>query len=57
MYEYFSDSDRVLLKHVKAITLQQDRHTSGRRGPGVPQLKCVGGSAGCLAFVPTVVQV
>ena len=30
--------------------------TAGRRSSPVPQLKCVGGTAGCHAFQPKVVQ-
>ena len=30
--------------------------TNSRRTHPVPQLKCVGGSAGCSAFTPSVVQ-
>ena len=46
----------VLLRDVNALTLYKDRFTTGRRSSPVPQLKCVGGSAGCGAFVPQVVQ-
>ena len=54
---YNADGDRILLDKVKAITLEEGRVTSGRRSPGIPHLKCVGGSAGCSEFTPTVVQV
>ncbi|CAJ1053270.1 store-operated calcium entry-associated regulatory factor [Xyrichtys novacula] len=46
----------VLLRDVQVLTLYRDRHTTARRSSPVPQLKCVGGSAGCQAFVPEVVQ-
>ena len=34
----------------------QGKMTTGRRSSPVPQIRCVGGSAGCLAFQPRVVQ-
>lgn len=49
-------SDRVRLTDVSTITLYQGRMTQGRRSAPVPQLKCIGGTAGCKAFVPKVVQ-
>ncbi|EDQ86738.1 uncharacterized protein MONBRDRAFT_33739 [Monosiga brevicollis MX1] len=39
--------DRVLLDQVKVLTLKAGAMTTGRRSSPVPQLKCVGGSAGC----------
>ncbi|QKF93914.1 store-operated calcium entry-associated regulatory factor [Fadolivirus algeromassiliense] len=36
---------KVLLKDVNVLTLQQGQFTTGRRGSPVPQLKCVGGTA------------
>lgn len=46
----------VLLRDVQVLTLYRDRYTAARRSSPVPQLKCVGGSAGCQAFIPEVVQ-
>ena len=51
-----SPAPSVLLRDVGALTLHKDRYTTGRRSSPVPQLRCVGGSAGCRAFVPQVVQ-
>ncbi|XP_062895241.1 store-operated calcium entry-associated regulatory factor [Mobula hypostoma] len=50
------DSERVLLREVQALTLYSGRYTSGRRASPVPQLHCVGGTAGCNSFIPQVVQ-
>ncbi|KAM7009811.1 store-operated calcium entry-associated regulatory factor [Tautogolabrus adspersus] len=50
------DQGGVLLKDVQVLTLYKDRYTTARRSSPVPQLKCVGGSAGCHAFIPDVVQ-
>ncbi|CAG7710429.1 unnamed protein product [Allacma fusca] len=49
-------TDRVKLKDVEVLTLKVGHFTNGRRSPGVPQIRCVGGTAGCQAFVPQVVQ-
>uniref|UniRef100_G3PVR5 Store-operated calcium entry-associated regulatory factor n=1 Tax=Gasterosteus aculeatus aculeatus TaxID=481459 RepID=G3PVR5_GASAC len=46
----------VLLRDLQALTLYKNRYTTARRASPVPQLQCVGGSAGCQAFVPEVVQ-
>ncbi|XP_067106608.1 store-operated calcium entry-associated regulatory factor [Osmerus mordax] len=46
----------VLLRDVQALTLYKGSYTSARRSSPVPQLQCIGGSAGCFAFVPEVVQ-
>ncbi|KAK0140162.1 Store-operated calcium entry-associated regulatory factor [Merluccius polli] len=46
----------VLLRDVQVLTLQKDRFTAGGRSAPVPQLRCLGGSAGCGAFVPEAVQ-
>lgn len=46
----------VLLRDIQALTLYKGRYTTGRRSSPVPQLQCVGGSAGCHSFVPEVVQ-
>jgi len=53
----FADAQKsVKLKNVDVLTLYAGRMTTGRRSAPVPQLQCMGGSAGCSAFVPTVVQ-
>jgi len=53
----FADAQKsVKLKNVDVLTLYAGRMTTGRRSAPVPQLECMGGSAGCSAFVPTVVQ-
>ncbi|XP_067886510.1 store-operated calcium entry-associated regulatory factor [Heterodontus francisci] len=50
------DSERVLLREVQTLTLYSGQYTTGRRTSPVPQLQCVGGTAGCSAFFPHVVQ-
>merc|ERR1712012_717552 len=47
---------KVKLKDVDVLTLYQGKMTNGRRSSPVPQLSCRGGTAGCGAFVPEVVQ-
>ncbi|TRY85737.1 hypothetical protein DNTS_031919 [Danionella cerebrum] len=49
-------SDAVLLRDVQVLTLYRGRYTAARRSSAVPQLQCVGGSAGCGSFQPEVVQ-
>ncbi|XP_030643874.1 store-operated calcium entry-associated regulatory factor [Chanos chanos] len=46
----------VLLRDVQVLTLYKGKYTTARRTNPVPQLQCVGGSAGCSAFFPEVVQ-
>ncbi|XP_072239767.1 store-operated calcium entry-associated regulatory factor [Leuresthes tenuis] len=46
----------VLLRDIQALTFYRDRSTTARRSSPVPQLKCVGGSAGCHVFTPETVQ-
>ncbi|KAL7404375.1 hypothetical protein ABVT39_013799 [Epinephelus coioides] len=50
------DDGSVLLRDIQVLTLYKGRYTTARRSSPVPQLQCVGGSAGCHAFVPEVVQ-
>ncbi|XP_037545953.1 store-operated calcium entry-associated regulatory factor isoform X2 [Nematolebias whitei] len=50
------DAGSVLLREVQALTFYRNQYTTARRSSPVPQLTCVGGSAGCQAFVPDVVQ-
>ncbi|XP_069834143.1 store-operated calcium entry-associated regulatory factor [Dendropsophus ebraccatus] len=52
----WSQHDRVLLRDIQAVTLYADRYTNARRTNPILQLKCVGGSAGCSAVIPQVVQ-
>lgn len=40
-----SDKDKVLLSHVKTLTLRNNKATTARRVSAIPQLKCVGGNA------------
>ncbi|KAG7461999.1 hypothetical protein MATL_G00197160 [Megalops atlanticus] len=54
--EGWNDGGSVLLRDVQALTLYRGRYTNSRRTSPVPQLQCVGGSAGCSSFVPEVVQ-
>eukprot|EP00731_Ephydatia_muelleri_P017970 Em0011g10a len=51
-----STVDRVLLEKLSAITLEQGKMTTARRVSAIPQLRCVGGSAGCHGWQPKVVQ-
>ncbi|XP_058241096.1 store-operated calcium entry-associated regulatory factor [Hemibagrus wyckioides] len=53
---YCWNDGAVLLRDVQALTLYRGRYTTARRSSPVPQLQCVGGSAGCSAFIPEVVQ-
>lgn len=50
------NNQRVRLSDVSALTLHQGQMTIGRRSSPIPQLSCVGGTAGCHAFQPRVVQ-
>ncbi|XP_051876488.1 store-operated calcium entry-associated regulatory factor [Pristis pectinata] len=56
LVEAAHDSERILLREVQALTLYNGRYTNGRRTNPVPQLQCVGGTAGCTSFIPQVVQ-
>lgn len=49
-------SDSILLRDVQVLTLYRGRYTAARRSSPIPQLQCVGGSAGCQVFTPEVVQ-
>ncbi|MED6244510.1 hypothetical protein ATANTOWER_013979 [Ataeniobius toweri] len=53
---YSWNQDSVLLRDIQALTFYKNRYTTARRSSPVPQLKCVGGSAGCHVFIPEVVQ-
>ncbi|XP_042583541.1 store-operated calcium entry-associated regulatory factor-like isoform X2 [Cyprinus carpio] len=50
------NDEAVLLRDVQVLTLYRGRYTTARRSSPVPQLQCVGGSAGCGSFVLEVVQ-
>ncbi|OQV11446.1 putative Store-operated calcium entry-associated regulatory factor [Hypsibius exemplaris] len=50
------NKNRVLLSDIQTLTLHRDKMTTGRRNRPIPQLSCRGGSAGCTAFTPNVVQ-
>ncbi len=45
----------IQMSKIKVLTLNHGKMTNSRRVPAVPQLKCVGGTAGCRAFIPQVV--
>ncbi|KZS11759.1 store-operated calcium entry-associated regulatory factor [Daphnia magna] len=53
---YGGSSDSVRLSDIQVLTLYHGKMTAGRRSSPVQQLKCVGGTAGCKAFTPKVVQ-
>ncbi|XP_008316009.1 store-operated calcium entry-associated regulatory factor [Cynoglossus semilaevis] len=53
---YTWNDDSVLLRDVQVLTLYKGQFTRARRSQPIPQLQCVGGSAGCHTFVPEVVQ-
>ncbi|CAG0887481.1 unnamed protein product [Darwinula stevensoni] len=55
-FSAWGSSNRVRLGDVKTLTLTNGKMTTARRGSAVPQVKCVGGSAGCSAFTPHVIQ-
>lgn len=56
IFFYPTPADSVLLRDVQVLSLYRDRYTTARRSSPVPQLQCVGGSAGCQTYVPEVVQ-
>ncbi|XP_014665273.1 PREDICTED: store-operated calcium entry-associated regulatory factor-like isoform X2 [Priapulus caudatus] len=49
-------NDKVLLSDVSVLTLRHGQMTTGRRSQPIPQMSCVGGTAGCKGFTPQVVQ-
>ncbi|KAG9510534.1 Ribose-5-phosphate isomerase [Fragariocoptes setiger] len=51
-----SIKDRIPLRDLKSITLYRGRLTTGRLTHPIPQLTCVGGTAGCKLFTPQEVQ-
>lgn len=50
------NKDKVKLQDVQAITLEQGKMVNARRVAAIPQLSCVGGTAGCHGYKPRVVQ-
>lgn len=52
----FVQPKKILLEDIRTLTLRYGEWTTSRRSSPVPQLKCVGGSADCYAFVPQHVQ-
>ncbi|XP_033103550.1 store-operated calcium entry-associated regulatory factor-like [Anneissia japonica] len=52
----FGNKERVRLQDVSVLTLKDGYMTTGRRSSPVKQLQCIGGTAGCSAFRPQVVQ-
>ncbi|KAL1023701.1 hypothetical protein UPYG_G00044790 [Umbra pygmaea] len=48
--------ESVLIRDVQVLTLHKGRYTTARRSSPVPQLQCIGGTAGCASFIPEVVQ-
>lgn len=51
-----NEDDKIKLKNVNVLTLKAGRMTTGRRSSPLPQLQCIGGSAGCGSYLPKVVQ-
>jgi len=51
-----TEAQKVKLKDVDVLTLYRNKLTNGRRSSPIQQLQCRGGSAGCSAFIPDVVQ-
>ncbi|XP_061491191.1 store-operated calcium entry-associated regulatory factor [Rhineura floridana] len=52
----WAQQEKILLREIQALTLYPGRYTNYRRTSPVPQLHCTGGSAGCGAYTPEVVQ-
>nr|KAF6370440.1 store-operated calcium entry associated regulatory factor [Myotis myotis] len=52
----WNDPNRILLRDIQALTLHYDRYTTSRRLNPIPQLRCVGGTAGCDTYTPKVIQ-
>ncbi|XP_066473982.1 store-operated calcium entry-associated regulatory factor [Tiliqua scincoides] len=52
----WAEQDKILLREVQALTLYSGRNTNYRRTSPVLQLQCTGGTAGCGAYKPDVVQ-
>ena len=54
---FLAETDRILLKDVLSITLYRGLPTASRKRTPLPQLKCIGGEAGCKGYTPSVVHV
>uniref|UniRef100_G1PLN4 Store-operated calcium entry-associated regulatory factor n=1 Tax=Myotis lucifugus TaxID=59463 RepID=G1PLN4_MYOLU len=52
----WNDPNRILLRDIQALTLHYDRYTTSRRLNPIPQLRCIGGTAGCDTYTPKVIQ-
>ncbi|XP_066473379.1 store-operated calcium entry-associated regulatory factor-like isoform X2 [Tiliqua scincoides] len=50
----WEEKDKILLQEVQALTLYPSEITNSRRTIPIPQLHCVGGTAGCVANTPEV---
>lgn len=48
--------DKILLNEVKSLTFIRNKRTTSRRTHSIHQLSCVGGTAGCKLFTPTLVE-
>lgn len=48
--------DKVLFKDVKTLVFQRHKRTTAKRTHSMPQLSCVGGTAGCKLFTPNEVH-
>lgn len=48
--------DKILMENVKSLTFFRNRKTTSRRTNSIHQLSCVGGTAGCKLFTPSVVE-
>ncbi|XP_062985093.1 store-operated calcium entry-associated regulatory factor isoform X2 [Elgaria multicarinata webbii] len=52
----WAPQEKILLRDLQVLTLYPGKYTNYRRTSPVPQLQCTGGSAGCSAHTPEVVQ-
>ncbi|XP_053156460.1 store-operated calcium entry-associated regulatory factor [Hemicordylus capensis] len=52
----WAQQEKILLREVQALTLYPGQYTNYRRSSPIPQLQCTGGTAGCSAYTPDVVQ-
>ncbi|CAN8004337.1 unnamed protein product, partial [Ixodes hexagonus] len=54
VFSIVSAHRKVKLSDVKTLTLSHGSFTTGRRSSPIPQLTCIGGSAGCTNLPPSV---
>ncbi|XP_074641514.1 store-operated calcium entry-associated regulatory factor-like [Tubulanus polymorphus] len=47
---------KMRLSDIQVLTLYNGKMTNARRSSPIPQVKCIGGTAGCNSFTPNVVQ-